>query len=295
MNVSSVFALAVIAIQIAAFIAWTKKDKHPGGLDVQSRVTAARDEGLSSKIAHAVASPVAQTASISRLATSPSMKLFREKVAASGKFGGEMDVYLTYQIASMFIGSTLAACGLLLGNSGLRIFAVAAGAYISIAPYSSVKSAAAKAEDEATDSLPEFVDLLQIGLAGGLTLQRSLRFATENLPNNKLIQENIGWLNETLDRGAMTEVAAYTEAGRRIGSTEASALFATLGQAAVSGAPVSETIDRQAKNLRALRHQRRREQVKKVPNKMVVAFILFFLPVLFIVMLTPIISSLGSL
>jgi Flp pilus assembly protein TadB len=290
-----ILGVFIVALQVAGIYLWLRRDSHTIETDIEERITIAREGSPVAKVAHSVAVPVAKTTSVAALSRSSSMKLTAQRVRSSGKFNGDLEVYIAYQIAAVFIGSLVASLGFLVSGTALPLLAALLGAYIALFPHQTVKTAAKKAEDEAAESIPEFADLLQIGLAGAMTITNAMRFAAESLPDNRLVHDNVLWLVDTIERGSMTTEEAFSEAGRRIGSPEAAALFATLGRGSVSGAAVSETVARQAKNLRALRFQKRRERIKKIPVKMIGAFAVFFLPVLLAVLLLPVLFSLGNL
>lgn len=295
MSFTVVLGVFIVALQVAGIYLWLRRDAHSIETDIEDRITVARESSPVNRVAHSVAVPVAKTTSVAALARSSSMKLTAQRVRSSGKFGGDLEVYIAYQVAAVFIGSLVASVGFLVSGTALPLLLAVLGTYIALYPHKSVKDAAKAAEDEAAESIPEFADLLQIGLAGAMTIPNAMRFAAESLPDNRLVHENVLWLVDAVERGSMSTEEAYAEAGRRIGSPEAAALFATLGRGSVSGAAVSETVARQAKNLRALRFQKRRERIKKIPVKMIGAFAVFFLPVLLSVLLLPVLISLGNL
>ena len=93
----------------------------------------------------------------------------------------------------------------------------------------------------------------------------------------------------------MSERDAYEEAGRRLGSPEAMAFFAALGQAASQGTSVAGILKRQSDALRVQTHQRRRAAIKKIPVQLVIIFAVHLLPLLFVSTLFPVISSFGDI
>jgi pilus assembly protein TadC len=152
------------------------------------------------------------------------------------------------------------------------------------------RSSAAQAEEQ----LPDFAELLQMSLVTGMSVTTALEFTAAQFTDGPVVRE-VRWLLDTLTLRSMSTEDAYREVGVRIGSPEAVAFFNALGQAEVGGTKVVESIGRQAESLRLKAHQNRRAEIKKIPVKLVVAFALHFLPLIFVVTMLPLVSSLGSL
>lgn len=238
-----------------------------------------------------IARQIASTTSVERAARSPLLGSIREKVVASGSFGGSFEAYLSAQLAAFLVGGgvlLLAATGVFSGV--FRIVGMLVGVGVSFWPYNSaVKNAGQKAERTAAD-LPEFVEMLQIPLSSGMSVEQALRFTCRFTDGP--VRAEVQWLLDTLQARTMNDADAFIEAGRRLGTPEATAFFSTLGQAHIEGTRVSETLERQAESLRAQFHQIRRGRVKKLPLTLIVAFAIHFLPFLFALVVVPLILGL---
>jgi Flp pilus assembly protein TadB len=291
------FAAGVIFALIAAYVTWGRRSQRPDineTLASFDTVAAATSGPLASGLAK-LARPVVGTKAVGELAQSPMMRAMRERVTTTGLYGGDLNVFLSYQIASVFTGCVFAAAALVSGQGTIIRAAVALiGVGIAGWPINQVNQTAKKSSEEAAKHLPDFVELLQMPLATGMTITAAMAFTANQSPDGVVTRE-VRWLLDTLSARTMSEEDAYREAGRRIGSPEAIAFFNALGQAAISGVKVSEALARQAESLRLKAHQVRRAKIKKIPVTLVVAFAMHFLPLLFAVTMLPMVYSLMNI
>ena len=292
---SPLILVGILGCIAALFATWTRNSQRA---DVEQASQAfsehAPSEGLYAGLAR-VAEPAMRTKAVAELAASPSTRQVKELVVASGMYGGHIEVFLAYQIAAVIVGCALEAVALFGDMSGMaRIALGLVGVGVAAWPYNQVSQQAKKVAAEADLQLPEFVEILQVALASSMSIQPALGFALSQFPEGP-VSRQVRWLLDTLEAGAMSEVEAYAEAGQRIGSPEAAAFFSVLGQAAVSGARVSESLDRQAATLRVKSHQARRARMKRIPVTLVVAFTVHFLPLLFVITMLPLVSGFGEL
>lgn len=241
-----------------------------------------------------IARRIASTRSVKQAASSRALSGLKDKVAASGAFGGSFEAYLSAQLASILVGGAIflvVALGPLVGLWRLGVLLLGFG--ISVMPYNTAtKNAGTKAARTAAE-LPEFVQMLQIPLASGMSVEQALRFTTRF--HKGIVSAEVNWLLDVLQSGTMNDADAFTEAGRRLGTSEATAFFSTLGQAHIEGTKVSETLSKQAESLRNQYHQIRRAKVKKMPITLIVAFAIHFMPLLFALVIVPMMLGLKGL
>ena len=241
-----------------------------------------------------VAKTLYNTSSLQEVSKSQFFSGIREKVVASGAYGGSFESYLSMQFASMLIGSAMllfVALGALDGI--LKIVALLFSVAVMGIPYNkATKNASIKAERTAAE-LPEFVEMLQIPLASGMSVEQALRFTIRFIDGP--VSAEVQWLLDTMQSGTMNDGDAFVEAGRRLGTSEATAFFSTLGQSHIEGTRVSSTLEKQAESLRSQYHQVRRARIKKMPVTLIVAFAIHFLPFLFALVIVPLLAGLQSL
>jgi Flp pilus assembly protein TadB len=238
-----------------------------------------------------MANQISQTTSVKAASKSPLLNSVREKVASSGAFSGSFEAYLSSQLAAFLLGGgILVLCATGAFQGPLRIAGLFVGIGVSFWPYNTATKNAGKKAERTAAELPEFVEMLQIPLASGMSVEQALRFTCRFTDGP--VRAEVQWLLDTLQARTMNDAEAFVEAGRRLGTAEATAFFSTLGQAHIEGTRVSETLQRQAESLRNQYHQIRRARMKKMPLTLIVAFAVHFLPFLFVLVLVPLMQGL---
>lgn len=285
------WVVAGFVILMGSFLVatWIQVGRVTGKADAEVLPPASFGGGLGR-----LATPIFNTSSLKSSAKSPLLNQLREKVVASGAYGGSFEAYLSMQVASMIVGSAvlvLAATNAVHGI--LKLTAVLLGIGIAANPYNSATKGAAKKAERSAADLPEFVEMLQIPLSSGMSVEQAMRFTSRFTQGSVTVE--VLWLLDTLAARTMPDAEAFVEAGRRLGTPASIAFFATLGQAHIEGTRVSETLARQAESLRAEYHQVRRAKVKKLPVVLIVAFALHFLPFLFGLVLVPLIDGMQAI
>jgi Flp pilus assembly protein TadB len=295
-NLSPLIAVAGMFAVVAAYYWWVTApaSRRPDADTAQERFadyspTSPLLSGLSR-----IARPVARTRAVADLSSTPMLRVFAAKVEASGLFGRSTEVFLAYQVAAVLVAVVVGLLALFaapdfLARAFLSLFAVGVGAW----PYDKVRREAARRAEEATQRLPEFVELLLINISSGKGVQQALE-ATAPLVDG-VVSDAARWLLDNLAARTMSEAEAYSQAGKRIGSPDAIAFFNSLYQAQVQGAQVTDNLRRQADSLRVKAHQERRAKIKRVPVKMIVAFAIHLLPLLFVLVMIPLLVGLGNL
>ena len=93
----------------------------------------------------------------------------------------------------------------------------------------------------------------------------------------------------------MTDAQAFQLTGIRLGTPEAQAFFTALMQSHIDGAKVAKNLAAQAEALRLSAHQRSRSDVKKLPVKLVLILGIHIITTLFVIILVPVLISLGNI
>lgn len=241
-----------------------------------------------------LARPVASTRAVQEAKQNPAIRSLEERVRLSDSYGGSLEVFVSVQLVSLLIASAmmLGVVGLQLQGMQRILGLVVAGA-VAFQPWNRVSGKAKARTIAVNEDLPMFVDLFLMPLASGLSLESALRFTIDY--TNGPVAQQVRWLLETLQARTMTDELAFREAGRRLGTPEAAAFFTALGQAHIEGSKVVDTLHKQAEGLRIQSHQLRRARIKRIPVKMIVAFALHFLPLLFMLTMVPLLVGLQGL
>lgn len=225
----------------------------------------------------------------------------RKLLAAGGAFGGQPEVFLSVQaftllvgfasVLLIFTGTWTAVLGLhgLLGTVVPLLFS----ATVASLPWALVDRRATKRVTEINRELPEFAELMQMPLSAGLSVLAAMEFTARNT-TGLVSTEAANVLLLTRTR-TMSDAEAFELAGKRLGTPGAIAFFGALRQAHVEGARVVEILGRQARSLRAAQYQRQREQLKKIPVKLIVIFGIHLLPAVLILIGFSFLSSLSNL
>jgi Flp pilus assembly protein TadB len=241
-----------------------------------------------------LARSISTTRTVQEAKSNPALRSLDERVRASDSYGGSLEVFIAVQVASVLTSICVIIAVLGLGLSGLpKVLGIMIGIATAIQPYNRVSTKAKARTIAVNEDLPQFVDLFMMPLASGLSLESALRFTVDFTTGPVSIQAR--WLLDTLQARTMIDELAFREAGRRLGTPEAAAFFTALGQAHIEGSKVMETLAKQAEALRAQSHQLRRARIKRIPVKMIVAFALHFLPLLFIMTIVPLLVGLKGL
>jgi Flp pilus assembly protein TadB len=238
-----------------------------------------------------LARPVASTKAVQATKRNQSLRSLEDRIRLSRTYGGSLEVFISVQIVSLLLASAVLSTITGMQLTGLpRLGGFAIAALFAVAPWRRVSAKAASRTLEVNEDLPEFVDLFLMPVASGLSLESALRFTVDY--TNGPVATQVRWLLDTLQARTLTDELAFREAGQRLGTPEAAAFFTALAQAHIEGSKVLDTLQKQAAALRNQSHQRRRARIKVIPVKMIIAFALHFLPLIFIVALVPMLAGL---
>jgi tight adherence protein C len=255
---------------------------------------AAQAEGPVGQMLLRVARPMSDIPSIYGAATSPQYRFLQGKLLAGGTFGGLVEIYLGTQLAALSAGAIFAVLALMVPFGALLSFSMLVMALgIAIWPWNRVQTQATKRAREVTAELPDFLELLVLPISAGMGIKTSISTIADEFDGPVGVEMRL--LVEMLQSQAVAERDAFEVTGERLGTPAARAAMSTLLNGEIGGSKVVADLQRQAAGLRALNHQHRRETNKKLPVKLVGIFALHLLPLLLIVILAPVLLSLGKL
>lgn len=150
-----------------------------------------------------------------------------------------------------------------------------------------VKNTAQKRQDEIQITFPDALDMMLICVQGGIGIESAInRVAERIVEQSPILAEELGLLSAEL---AMLNdrKAAWRGFSDRAGSVAARTFVNAMLQAEQYGSSVSSAMRVIAEELRDMRMAAAENKAAALPPKLTVPMILFFLPVLFVVILGP--------
>ncbi len=134
---------------------------------------------------------------------------------------------------------------------------------------------------------PDSLDMLLVCVEAGLSLDAALNRVSEEIHTAfPVLGEQYALVAAELRAGQQREIALRNFA-ERIGIQEASSLVTLLVQSERLGASIAQTLRVHANEIRDKRMVRAEEKANLLPVKLSVPLVLFVLPALFVVILTP--------
>ena len=197
--------------------------------------------------------------------------------ASTRDLASTLDSKLAYASVGALLGALLIIMAGAWGWLALVAF-VAIGYFL---PDLLVYNAGLRRTEEILRTLPDALDLLDLCMESGLSLQASIAQVAEN-QQGPVAAEFARVLREMQLGKSRSE--AFAALGSRTTQTDLVRFVSGLQQAEQLGIPVASVLKEQAASMR---HERAREQAQKVPVKILAPLMLCFLPGLFIIILGP--------
>lgn len=225
-----------------------------------------------------------------------------DKLAMAGFRGqGHLTTFLFQRFATPLIVFVIAAFYLLFVVSGDRpvflnvVYAIGAGLVGSYLPIVMLKNATQKRQSSIRRSWPDCLDLMLLCVEAGMSMEHAFkRVAREIGAQSAELAEELTLTTAELsfleDRSR-----AYENLGKRTGLDNVRAVMTALIQADRYGTSVGQALRVMAEEGRETRMMDAEKKAASLPPKLTVPLILFFLPVLFIVIMAPaIIKVMGN-
>lgn len=154
-------------------------------------------------------------------------------------------------------------------------------------PHLLLKNQIIKRAQEINLAFPDALDMMLICVQGGIGLEQTVnRIAEEISENSPVLAEELGILSAEMamlnDRRR-----ALQDFAKRVGSGAAKSFATALIQAEQYGTSVSQAMRVMSDELRDQRMALAEQKAASLPPKLTVPMILFFLPVLFVIILVP--------
>ena len=167
------------------------------------------------------------------------------------------------------------------------IIAASAGLIGFMLPELIVKNAIIKRQQEMTLAFPDALDLLLICVQAGLSIEAAFSRVTEEVSaTSAALSQELGLTSaELMFLGDRAQ--AYENLSNRTGLPAAKSLVTALSQADKYGTPVGVALKVLSDESRGERLSKAEQKGAALPAKLTVPMIIFFLPVLFLVIVGP--------
>ena len=150
-----------------------------------------------------------------------------------------------------------------------------------------VTNAVSKRRQKIQLAFPDSLDLMLICVESGMSIEAAMQKVTEEVATTcPELAEEYGLTTAELSYLQDRKVA-YTNLGERTGLEGVKAVVTALVQSETYGTPLGQSLRVMAAENRELRMQEAEKKAAALPPKLTVPMILFFLPVLFVVILGP--------
>lgn len=156
-------------------------------------------------------------------------------------------------------------------------------------PKMSLNGKIRKRQSEVMRSLPDIMDLLTVSVEAGLTFDAALSKVVEKMPG--AIAREFETVLQEMKVGKSKKDALYQMADR-VGVLDLRSFVSAIVQADQLGVSLGRVLRIQSEQIRQNRKQRIQEKAMKAPIKMLIPMIVFIFPVIFIVLLGPVVINL---
>lgn len=136
-------------------------------------------------------------------------------------------------------------------------------------------------------ALPDFLDLLAMAVASGMSVPAAIGFLSTLLANDyRSLVEELKLIELQQSAGSRRQ-AALRAAAERLDLPEFKLVASLLVQAERMGAGIARPLEEQARRMRHERFNRLRKRVKRIDVKLSLLLVFFFLPVTLILYMAP--------
>ena len=221
-----------------------------------------------------------------------------DKMAQAGYRGPRpLTTFYFFRFSMPFVFLAVAAFYLFVFNDfGLpvmmRVTAVMAAAMIGFyAPNIYLENRISKRRTSIMQAFPDALDLLLICVEAGMSIEAAIQKVSQEIGGQSIdLAEEMTLLSAELSYLPDRRMA-YDGLARRTNHPGVKSVATAMTQAEVYGTPLGSALRTMAKENREMRLSAAEKKAAALPAKLTVPMILFFLPVLFIVILTPAIIS----
>lgn len=145
-----------------------------------------------------------------------------------------------------------------------------------------------KRQSDVIKSLPDIMDLLTVSVEAGLTFDSALSKVVEKMPGS--LSREFEIVLQEIKVGKSKKEALYQMADR-IGVHDLRSFVSAVVQADQLGVSLGRVLRLQSEQIRQNRKQRISEKAMKAPIKMLIPMVVFIFPIIFIVLLGPVVIN----
>ncbi len=230
-------------------------------------------------------------------ADSKDMKILRRRLLQAGIYDPRAAAY--FFIARLILAIVLAAAGFFVlplfhntSQSSLWLFVLAGGVCGYLAPSFYLDRRIAAKRQEHRSGFPDLMDLMVVCADAGLAMEAALdRIGRELGESYPSLAANIHMTNLEI-RAGCTITEALEHLGDRLGLEEARSFAMLVQQSDELGSSISNALRVYSEDMRHKRLSRAEEKAYALPAKLAVPMMVCIFPVLFVVILCPVIVRL---
>jgi tight adherence protein C len=167
---------------------------------------------------------------------------------------------------------------------GICLFAAYAGIHL---PYVLLKNKIQRRQTSIKRAFPDALDLLLICVESGMSIETAFRRVSEEMGSHSLVLAEELVLTTAELSYLPDRRQAYENLAKRTDLEGVKSVCVALQQAERYGTPLSQTLRTMAQENRDMRMSEAEKKAAGLPPKLTVPMIVFFLPVLFVVILGP--------
>jgi tight adherence protein C len=230
-------------------------------------------------------------------ADSKEMKVLRQRLIQAGIYDSRAVAY--FLLTRVGLAVVLSAAVILFlpreyGGSVYWALVVVAGVAGYLAPNFFLSRRIRNRQAEHQVGFPDFMDLLVVCADSGLSMEASLdRVGRELVDSYPSLSANIYMANLEI-RAGRTMTDALEHLGDRLGLEEARSFSTLIAQSEELGSSVTEALRVYSDDMRHKRLSRAEEKAYSLPAKLSLPLMMFIFPVLFVVILLPVVVRLKT-
>lgn len=171
----------------------------------------------------------------------------------------------------------------------ILLMTISSAAAIILYPNMTLNSIIRKRQKEILKALPDVMDLLTVSVEAGLNFDAALAKVVEKMPGT--LSKEFETVLQEIKVGRSKKDALYDMADR-LSVQDLRSFIGAVVQADQLGVSLGRVLRIQAEQIRLNRKQRIQEQAMKAPVKILMPMVIFIFPVIFIVLLGPVVLNL---
>jgi tight adherence protein C len=225
------------------------------------------------------------------------MKVLRRRMIQAGLYDARAVGYFFVARTALAVSLAIAAFFLVplfvtLTGSMLWLVAMVGGIVGYVGPSMYIDRRISKRREEHRAGFPDFMDLLVVCADSGLSMEASLERVGRELGDSyPSLAANLHMTNLEI-RAGRTMTEALEHLGDRLGLEEARSFATLIQQSAELGSSITDALRVYSDDMRHKRLSRAEEKAYSLPAKLSVPMMICIFPVLFVVILLPVIVRL---